>query len=418
MRTWHFSNFYFFYFTTVGVMVPYWGLFLQSRGFDAQEIGQLMAIFLLTKLIAPNIWASIADNMIAKKGSSLGLLKQAAIVTFGLYCLLYVVNGFWATAIVMFSFCVFWNASLPQLEAATLNHLKERRDKYGQVRLWGSVGFIVMVQSLGLIMDVTGPSAILPAGAIALLSVFFASLLMRNPKASDLSRGHELSNSQEQVLSAHSENETSCVANNDFSPEKINLLSLINKDVVFLLTLCVFMQISHAPWHTFFSIYLEDYGYSKSSIGALWSIGVVFEIFVFIVGYRLLKYFRLANLLTFTFLIAAIRWIMVSVFPESGWLILVTQVMHCVTYGLYHSVMIKLIDRLFQGRYQIRGQALYSSVTFGLGGAIGSFASGYIWTVYGHNELFLFSGLMMLFVFVISLLFTLNVIARVSQQVH
>ena len=396
MRTWHFSNFYFFYFTTVGVVVPYWGLFLQSRGFNPREIGQLMAIFLLTKLIAPNIWASIADNMTAKKGSSLSLLKQAALVTFLLYCLMFVVDSFWATAAVMFSFCIFWNASLPQLEAATLNHLQDRRDKYGQVRLWGSVGFIVMVQSLGLIMDVTGPEAILPAGAIAILSVFFASLLLRKPnKQAD---------------------EKLVINDPDISQDKpIKLLSLVNKNVVFLLTLCVFMQVSHAPWHTFFSIYLEGYGYSKSSIGALWSIGVVFEILVFIVGYKLLQRFRLADLLTFTFLIAAIRWVMVASFPESGWLVLITQIMHSVTYGLYHSVMIKLIDRLFQGRYQIRGQALYSSITFGLGGAIGSFISGHIWTVYGQNELFMVSGLMMLLVFVITLFFTRHVIYRVSQ---
>ena len=396
MRTWHFSNFYFFYFTTVGVVVPYWGLFLQFRGFNPREIGQLMAIFLLTKLIAPNIWASIADNMTVKKGSSLSLLKQAALVTFILYCLMFLVESFWATAAVMFSFCVFWNASLPQLEAATLNHLQDRRDKYGQVRLWGSVGFIAMVQSLGLIMDVTGPEAILPAGAVAILSVFFASLLLRKPDKPVVEQ-----------LSAKEQN---------LPKEKpVKLLSLINTNVVFLLTLCVFMQMSHAPWHTFFSIYLEGYGYSKSSIGALWSIGVVFEILVFIVGYKLLQRFRLADLLTFTFLIAAIRWVMVASFPESGWLLLITQIMHAMTYGLYHSVMIKLIDRLFQGRYQIRGQALYSSITFGLGGAIGSFISGHIWTDYGQNQLFMVSGLMMLVVFIVSLIFTRKVIRQVSQ---
>ena len=106
---------------------------------------------------------------------------------------------------------------------------------------------------------------------------------------------------------------------------------------------------------------------------------------------------------------------MVGAFPESGWLILCTQITHSITYGLYHSVMIKLIDRIFQGRYQIRGQALYSSVTFGLGGAIGSLISGYIWTNVGHNELFISAGALMLFVFVISLVFTRRVITHISQ---
>jgi len=373
-------------------MVPYWSLFLQHRGFSAPEIGQLMAIFLLTKLIAPNIWASIADSMTARKGSSLGILKLASFVTFCLYCLMAVVDSFWATALVMFSFCVFWNASLPQIEAATLNHLNDKRDQYGRVRLWGSVGFIVMVQSLGLVMDYTGPEAILPAGGIALLSVFFASFLMRDKSIQASNRPLQ-----------------------ERAEDVVKLTTLLNKNVIFLLTLCVFMQMSHAPWHTFYSIYLEGYGYSKSSIGALWSVGVVFEIFVFIIGYRLLQRYRLSSLLTFTFLIAAVRWVFLAGFPESVLVMLVTQIMHSITYGLYHSVMIKLIDRLFQGRYQIRGQALYSSITFGVGGAVGSFFSGYIWEEYGRNELFMASGVMMILVCLISLIFTKNVINRVSQ---
>ena len=417
MRTWRFSSFYFFYFTTVGVLVPYWGLFLQSRGFNAKEIGQLMAILLLTKLVAPNMWALLADKMTSKKGSSVSLMKQAAFVTFVLYCLMFVVQSFWATAAVMFAFCMFWNATLPQLEAATLNHLNERRDRYGQVRLWGSVGFIVMVQSLGLIMDQTGPAAILPAGALALLTVFFASLLMvssnnisQKPLADKKPLASREPSANKKPLEITDELQK---ATSTESP--ISFINLIDKNVIFLFGLCLFMQVSHAPWHTFFSIYLEGYGYSKSSIGALWSVGVIFEILVFIVGYRLLQTFRLASLLSFTFLIAAIRWVMVSTFPESGWLILLTQVMHSVTYGLYHSVMIKLIDRLFQGNYQIRGQALYSSITFGLGGAIGSFASGYIWAEHGQNQLFMVSGLMMFVVFIVSLVFSRRVIQNFSQ---
>ncbi len=69
MRNWHFSNFYFFYFTTVGVIVPYWSLYLQYKGFSAAQIGQLMAILLMTKVIAPNNWATIADNVALKKAA-------------------------------------------------------------------------------------------------------------------------------------------------------------------------------------------------------------------------------------------------------------------------------------------------------------------------------------------------------------
>jgi len=393
MRNWHFSNFYFFYFTTVGVILPYWSLYLQYKGFNAAQIGQLMAILLMTKDIAPNLWAPIADNIAVKKGSSLGLLKYATVATLVVYAGTYWVSSFWFMATAMFGFCLFWNACVPQIEAATLNHLAEKKDQYGLIRLWGSVGFIFAVSGLGWLMDFTGPAAIMPAGAVALFCLLFASLLMRDVKAKP-------TRSQKVTDTGRSSDKNLVIP----------LVKLLNQKVLILLSLCVLMQISHAPFYTFFSIYLEGYGYSKLHIGMLWSIGVVFEIIVFIFSYQLLRRFPLYKLLVFTFIVAALRWCLVAKYPEQALIIFFTQALHAITYGLYHSVMIQLIDKLFQGRYQIRGQALYTGVTFGLGGAIGSVASGYIWTTFGQNELFYASGALMFMAFFCSLLF----IKRVS----
>ena len=390
MRNWHFSNFYFFYFTTVGIIVPYWSLYLQYRGFSAMEIGQLMAILLLTKVVAPNIWAAIADNLVAKKGSSLVMLKYATLLTTLIFGFTYFAESFWLMALAMFSFCVFWNACLPQLEAATLNHLGDQRDQYGLIRLWGSLGFVVTVLGLGWLMDFTGPMSIMPTALVAMFAAFLASFLLRDKSSKPTV--------QQRLI--------------------VPLAKLLNTKVLVLLLLCVFMQMSHAPFYTFFSIYLESYGYTKLHIGILWSVGVVFEILIFIFGYTLLRRFRLSSLLTFTFLVASIRWVLVAALPENESLIFVSQTMHAITYGLYHSVMIQLVDKLFVGRYQIRGQALYSSVTFGLGGAIGSFLSGTIWTLYGHNELFYAAGFMMALVFVFSLLVTAKITGESSRSGH
>ena len=361
---------------TIGVIVPYWSLYLKFKGFSVTEIGQLMAVLLVTKVVSPNIWAAIADNVAVKKGSSLGLIKYAAFATLLIYSTTYWVDGFWYMALSMFGFCVFWNACLPQIEAATLNYLGGEKDKYGLIRLWGSIGFIVMVLGLGWVMDFAGAGAIMPAGALALLLMFGASTFMRDES--------QLTSLKDQVV--------------------IPISTLLNSKVLVLLLLCVLMQISHAPFYTFFSIYLESYGYSKLYIGSLWSIGVLFEVIIFVFGYKLLRKFSLSTLLSITFAAASIRWVVVAFFPEQKAAIVASQMMHAITYGLYHTVMIQLIDHLFQGRYQIRGQALYGSITYGLGGAIGSFASGFVWSMYGSNQLFFAAGLMMMFVFLCSLI--------------
>lgn len=385
MGSWRFSNFYFFYFSSVGIIVPYWSLYLQHLQFTAAEIGELTAILVLTKVVAPNIWGSLADRINVRNGEALRILRWATGGSLVIFCILYLQEAsgvgvlktnYWLMAFVLFGYSVFWNACMPQVEAATLNHLAGERFRYGTIRLWGSIGFIVTVLGLGYVMDYTGPSIILHAGAISFFALFIASFLLNSK-----------------------------LATKKADKTKVPLRQLLNKRVVLILAFCTLMQASHAPFYTFFSIYLEGYDYSKSHIGWLWTIGVIFEIGVFIVGYRLLRQYRLINLLTFTFAVAALRWFLLAQFPENLFMVWTAQILHAITYGLNHSVMMQLIDQFFQGRYQVRGQALYLSMSFGIGGAIGSAGSGYIWTAFGANQLFFIAAVLMLIVTLVSFFF-------------
>ena len=386
MRNVHFSNFYFFYFTTIGIVVPYWGLYLKHLGFSPMQIGQLMGILLLTKVIAPNLWATVADRAAIKHGNSLAILRFATGMTLICYLMIAFADHYWSMALGMFTFCVFWNACLPQMEAATLNQLDNQRERYGEIRLWGSIGFIVSVMVVGAVIDFFGPQGIFAAGAVSMSAMFLASFwLVYQVRKKQMLEVVDLAHMQ----------------------KKKPLNQLLNKQIIILLLLCFFMQMSHSPFYTFYSIYLESYGYSKLHIGILWSSGVVFEIVIFLAGYRLLRRFELTHILSFTFFAAALRWSLVAAYPENSVIMFIAQMMHALTYGLYHIVMIQMIDRFFVGRYQIRGQALYSSITFGLGGAVGSIMSGYVWTVYGQTNLFWAAAATMLCVAFCSL-FLLN----------
>jgi PPP family 3-phenylpropionic acid transporter len=382
--SWRFSNFYFFYFTTIGILVPYWGLYLKYLEFTPKQIGELVAIMVLTRVVAPNIWAWVADHLNHKTGSSIGILKLATGAAFVIFCLMVMIepvsasqgySAYWSVALITFGFSVFWNACLPQVEAATLNHLAHQRFRYGSIRLWGSVGFVVTVLGVGYALDFSHISVVLYACILSFFAMFLASFLLP----------------------------TSPVKK-PVTVQVVSLRQLLNRKVVIILVLCTLMQASHAPFYTFFSIYLESYGYSKAHIGWLWTVAVAFEILVFMFGYRLLRHYQLTKLLTFTFLVAGARWCIVAMFPDNEMIILASQVLHAITYGLYHSVMIQLIDQFFQGRYQVRGQALYTSISFGVGGSVGSALSGYIWAAYGANMVFYCAGILMLVAGVLSLL--------------
>jgi len=381
-QNWRFSLFYFFYFCSIGVIVPYWSLHLKSLGFDATEIGELMAILLLTKIVAPNIWAAVGDHITAKNGNPLIILRIATFCSWLVFMSLFWLEGYWGVALAMFGFCAFWNACLPQLEAATLNHLKEKRERYGYIRSWGSFSFILVVLGVGRLVDLYGVGVILYSTALVMFLIFLASFVLPVTQQSGLGNQSESSTAQ-----------------------NTSLLSFLSLPVVTVLTLAFLMQLSHAPFYTFFSIYLEGYGYSKTHIGWLWATGAIFEIGVFLLGFKLLSYFRLKHLLVFTFAIAALRWLIVAKFPENQWIIFFTQVGHAITYGLFHSVMVQIIHRMFQGRFQIRGQALYGSITYGLGGAVGSLMSGYILASRGGEALYWYAGVMMVVVSLFAVFF-------------
>jgi PPP family 3-phenylpropionic acid transporter len=124
---------------------------------------------------------------------------------------------------------------------------------------------------------------------------------------------------------------------------------------------------------------MEESGYSKTLIGQLWAIGVVAEVVAFLFMHRLLERFGARQVLMASLLLAVLRWLLIGGFPTSLPIMLLAQTLHAATFGTFHASAIHLVHRYFTGRHQGRGQALYSSLSFGAGGAVGSLYSGYLW---------------------------------------
>jgi len=357
MPYWRLSGFYFFYFAVLGVLVPYWGLYLKSLGFGPQHIGFLMAIPLATKIIAPNIWGWMADSVSGGRS----LLPVAAALALLIFTTLFAIERFVWLALAMVGFSFFWNATLPSMEATTLNFLGDRWHRYGEVRLWGSVGFIALVWSMGWVIEGYGPTMVLPAITLLLTGMWLSVISV--PQRAATGTGPETGTS-------------------DANP-------LLEPRVAAFLLCCMLMQASHAPFYAFFTLYLEHHGYNKSLIGSLWALGVAAEIVVFVYMHRLFGLFRIATLLQLSFMVTVLRWLLVALLPQSLPVILVSQLLHAVTFGVYHASAIQLIHRLFRARHQHRGQALYSSMSFGVGGAVGSLYSGWLWEHAGPGAIYL-----------------------------
>ncbi len=342
---WRLSGFYLFYFASLGALVPYWGLYLRDQGYSVAQIGELLAVLMATKIIAPNIWGWIADHT----GRRLAIIRLGSLLTLLAFAGVYWADSYAGLLLVMLLFSFFWNATLPQFEAATLALLGEESRRYSAIRLWGSVGFIVAVLLLGSVLE-QHSSALLPHVLLALmLAIWVMSLL--TPSAGGVPAQQQQSLGQ----------------------------VLRQPAVLALLVVCFLLQASHGPYYAFYTIYMEDHGYQRSAIGMLWALGVIAEILVFLVMHRWLPRYGARRLLLAALLITALRWFIMGTSVNSFGLMFFAQLLHAASFGLYHAVAIHLVHRFFPGRLQGRGLALYSSVSFGAGGAVGALYSGYIW---------------------------------------
>ncbi|WP_299177017.1 MFS transporter [uncultured Neptuniibacter sp.] len=357
------SGFYFFYFALLGALVPYWSLYLKSFQFDAQTIGSLMALLQLSRIVAPNLWGWLAD----RTGRRVEIVRFGALMT----CVMFL-GIFWqetalGIGLVMLGFSFFWNAVLPQFEVITLNQLGEDKARYSRIRLWGSIGFIVTVVGIGAILDMISIRWLPWLLLLLMLLIWLNTLLIP---------GGRLSGST-MVSSAGS---------------KSFMQLLCRPQVIAFFVICFLVQFGHGAYYTFYSVLMVDVGFSRAEVGMLWAIGVIAEVVVFIYMHLMLQHWGIRKIILASLLLCIVRWILIGVIPDNLGAMLFAQLLHAATFGSLHAVGISLVHHYFSERTHGQAQALYSSVGFGLGGALGAFISGLVWDKYGSLITFSFSA--------------------------
>ena len=361
------SAFYFFFFAALGVFIPYWPPYLKSLDFSAVEIGELMAIVMASKIIAPYLLGWLSDHFQRR----LIIIQGSLLITVIAFPGVFIYQSFWWYALVMTVFGFFWNASLPIFEALTMDQLKGNMSGYSTIRLWGSIGFIISVTILPLI--------IMNETDIMLLPYIVLGLLILNG-----------------ISSLFVKDRTNKIRTDDLS----GILETIKKPVIMaLLIACALQSLSHGAYYTFFSIYLEDHGYSRKFSGMMWALGVLAEVILFLIvmaKQHLFKQLGVYRLFSFALFITSIRWFVLALWVDNLTLLLISQLLHAASFGLFHLAAISLTHQLFPDHLKGRGQALYAGISFGLGGTLGTLLSGYTWDGMGATWTFLASALIAL----------------------
>lgn len=356
-----FGLFFFAYYGYVGVFSPYASLYFSHRGMNAAEIGVLLSLTQVMRIFGPYLWGSVADHT-QRRVAVLRVTALAAVSTF--FCVM-PVQGFAAIFAVMIAFNFFTSAQGPLSEAFMLSEMRGDLTHYGRLRVWGSVGFMVSVLVAGRVLDWQGDQ-FMPwiAGALLLL-VFFSTLRMEESRP---------------------------VQKSGATPSVLALLR--KREVVAFFASTFLMIAAHAALYVFYSLYLAQHGYSKTFIGLMWALGVLVEIGFFFYQAPIFRRFTVRSVMLVCLLLAVVRFLLIGYFADSLFLLLLAQALHAATFGGHHSASVMTLQRWFSGPLQARGQALYISISYGLGGSLGGMALSLLWERFGGQTVYCTAALL------------------------
>lgn len=356
---WRIAGFYYFYFSFVGLSAPYWGLYLQSIHMNAIEIAILMSVQPVMRMVAPALWGWLADRW----GDRLRVIQLAAFASVVCYLGLFFTISFWGVLPVLGLMGFFWSASIPLVEATTLAYLGKHVARYGRIRAWGSVGFIVTAMGLGYMLDYVSIRWLLWAGLFIMLGIMLFSRLLPRTQAEP------------------------------HHADSLRLREIVLQPAVLTFLIAGFlMAVAHGPYYTFFSIFLVEHHYAKSTVGLLWTLGVICEICIFFLMPWLMHRLSMARILAVGLFGAVLRFLLIGWGVDVLALILLAQALHAITFGAFHAAAVALVHQLFPGRHQSRGQALYGSLSFGAGGMVGGLLSGPLWQHWGPEMMYSMSA--------------------------
>jgi MFS transporter, PPP family, 3-phenylpropionic acid transporter len=348
---------YIAYFGALGAFLPYFNLYCYHLGFSGFQIGVLSAIRTLATALFPMLWGALADRfMIRRPLFMLCSCASAAIWTLYLFT-----TGYTPMLIITAFYGFFYAPIISFLESFSMDLLGAEKNRYGQLRAWGSISFIFVVIAAGQMIDALTTRIILLLILVgSALQAYGATKIPALP-----------------------------IPKEKFLPNGVN--RIFNRRLIIFLCCAFLMLASHGTYYGFFSIHLETLGYSATFIGLAWAVASISEIFVMIASEKIFRRFSYETILLFSFLIAVFRWGSMSC-AKSSWLILLTQVLHAATYGTFHMASILYMDKLTPGGAKTLGQAVNNAVTYGFGIMAGFLFNGYFFDILGTQKLFAISG--------------------------
>lgn len=349
------AAYYFWYFAATGISEPYLTPFWRSLGFSPTQLGLLTAIAPGIATMAPFVWGAYADA--TRQGERIFLRNTwiAALVAF----LFPSLHGFLPMAAAVLVYAVFRSPLIPLANSMTFRALAGQPQGFAAIRLWGTIGYIVVAVVTGILMDRIGLRAGLTGIALTMLACSVVGWRGRSRERVGLPPVHF----------------------------RGFLRSLRDRQFVLLLLATCLAQMSFGPYTTFFTIHLEQLGLSKAFAGTAWALAAGSELLVMLAWRRLWPRASPRSWLTAALAAHALRWSL-FVAVRNPLAILAIQLTHAFTFGVFYLAAVQMVDALAPDELRATAQGVFASVAFGLGGLAGNTLAGLLYRPLGMAWLY------------------------------
>ena len=350
-------------FLTIGILMPYWPVWLRDQGLTPDELGVLLAMAYIVRTLANPYVGAMVDRRGARRTAMIVLAAAA----FCFYALFLFVDGFWPFLVLTVLASACFTSLMPLGDNLTMLHATEQDLDYGRIRLWGSLAFIIASTLGGAVLE-RGSSAILLWLMLAsLLALVGGCALVPELPSARPPAGQPVHPHPAPPQSAH--------------PGRLRRLLVQPPFLLFLIAVSL-VHASHMVYYGFATLHWQAAGLSGDTIGLLWAEGVIAEVILFVYSGVFLRRLGPAYMIMLAGLAAALRWFVLGMTTEPLVLALV-QVLHAFTFGACHIGAMHFIIRAAPRSLSAGAQSLYSSIGMGLAAGLAMLAAGPLYGALG-----------------------------------
>ncbi len=326
----------------VGVLLPFWPLWLAARGLGPGEIGAVLSAPLWVKVISNPLIAQAVDRR-GERRRPMIVLSLGALAAYALFAL---AQGFLQLLAVSVLAGLFFAALNPLGENLTLLTAQARGLDYGRIRLWGSLAFIAASAGAGRLLAGRSGELVLGLVVAGLAIVLLACIALPDTRTARAAR-----------------------------PSAPLRRLLGQRTFLLFLAAASLIQASHAVYYGFATLHWRGLGLGAATIGWLWAEGVVAEIVLFAFSGAVVRKLGPARLLVLAGLAGLVRWSATGL-TESLALLIVLQALHGFTFGAAHLGAMHFIARAVPPEISASAQSLYSALGMGVVFGLAMLASG------------------------------------------